>query len=91
MVVLGWLYCGFDSLFVIGSRFLQVLGGCLFGFGLFVWVKKLGQKRTPDLLRDRVLYEKVAATYFPAFDRSIIGAEGLSFSVRDGKRWAPSL
>jgi hypothetical protein len=43
------------------------------------------------LLGGRVAYEKVAATYFPAFDCSIIGAEGLNFSVRDGKRWTPSL
>jgi hypothetical protein len=37
------------------------------------------------------VYEKVAATYFPAYYRSIIGAEGLNYSVRDGKRWTPSL
>ena len=32
-----------------------------------------------------------AATYFPTLSRSIIGAAGLNFSVRDGKRCAPAL
>ena len=46
-----------------------------------------GIKRTnPFTLGERVVYEKVAATYFPAFYCSIIGAKGLNFSVRDGKR-----
>ena len=31
--------------------------------------------------------EKGAATYSPALRRSTIGAGGLNFSVRDGKRW----
>ena len=49
-------------------------------------------KRTnPSTFGRRVVYEKVAATYFPAFYCSIIGAKGLNFSVRDGKRWTPSL
>ena len=40
----------------------------------------------------RVVYmTKVAATYSPAFNRSTIGATGLNFSVRDGKRWTPVL
>ena len=34
---------------------------------------------------------KVAATYSPAFYRSTIGAMGLNFSVRNGKRWTPML
>ena len=32
-------------------------------------------------------YQKGAATYSPALRRSTIGAPGLNFSVRDGKRW----
>ena len=32
-----------------------------------------------------------AATYFPTLPRSIIGAAGLNFSVRDGKRCAHAL
>ena len=31
--------------------------------------------------------KKGAATYSPALRRSTIGAGGLNFSVRDGKRW----
>ena len=34
--------------------------------------------------------EKKAATYSPALHRSTIGAGGLNFSVRDGKRWGPA-
>ena len=33
---------------------------------------------------------KTAATYSPALRRSTIGARGLNFSVRDGKRWNPT-
>ena len=33
---------------------------------------------------------KVAATYSPALRGSTIGACGLNFSVRDGKRWGPA-
>ena len=31
----------------------------------------------------------VAATYSPGSNPSTIGAAGLNFSVRDGKRWDP--
>ena len=33
---------------------------------------------------------QVAATYSPTLVRSTIGAGGLNFSVRDGKRWGPA-
>ena len=33
--------------------------------------------------------KKSAASYSPALRRSTIGATGLNFSVRDGKRWSP--
>ena len=33
--------------------------------------------------------QKAAASYSPALRRSTIGAAGLNFSVRDGKRWNP--
>ena len=33
--------------------------------------------------------KKGAATYSPALRCSTIGAPGLNFSVRDGKRWSP--
>ena len=32
---------------------------------------------------------KLAATYFPTWYSSIIGTNGLNFSVRYGKRWIP--
>lgn len=32
---------------------------------------------------------KTAATYSPTYNRSTIGATGLNFSVRNGKRWNP--
>ena len=32
---------------------------------------------------------KMAATHFPTWYSSIIGVNGLNFSVRDGKRWIP--
>ena len=34
--------------------------------------------------------KKGAASYSPALHRSTIGAGGLNFSVRDGKRWSPA-
>ena len=36
------------------------------------------------------LLEKVAASYSPALHCSTIGAGGLNFSVRNGKRWDPA-
>ena len=36
------------------------------------------------------LSEKVAASYSPALHCSTIGAGGLNFSVRNGKRWDPA-
>ena len=36
------------------------------------------------------LEEKVAASYSPALHCSTIGAGGLNFSVRNGKRWDPA-
>ena len=38
-------------------------------------------------LRWAKLLKKEAATYSPIFADSTIGAEGLNFSVRNGKRW----
>ena len=43
---------------------------------------------TPHCVECRTLLEKAAATYSPA-GRSTIGADGLNFSVRNGKRWSP--
>ncbi len=38
----------------------------------------------------RTLNEKMAASYSPALHCSTIGAGGLNFSVRNGKRWDPA-
>lgn len=37
----------------------------------------------------RAFEKKTAVTYSPGFLSSTIGAEGLNFSVRNGKRWNP--
>ncbi len=37
----------------------------------------------------RLVVLKKAATYSPTLQCSTIGAPGLNFSVRDGKRWDP--
>ena len=42
-----------------------------------------------DMLGSSGCFKKEAATYSPTFYRSTIGATGLNFSVRDGKRWDP--
>ena len=41
---------------------------------------------TTSVIRARI---KKAATYSPALHCSTIGATGLNFSVRNGKRWNP--
>ena len=48
--------------------------------------KKSGPSRYGMTRRNR----KEAATYSPALHCSTIGAGGLNFSVRDGKRWDPA-
>ena len=35
-------------------------------------------------------FKKTAASYSPALHCSTIGAGGLNFSVRNGKRWDPT-
>ena len=45
------------------------------------------EKRTPGDCSPEVLCSKRAATYSPTLHRSTIGAGGLNFSVRNGKRW----
>ena len=46
------------------------------------------QKRVP--ISWNSLFKKVAMTYSPTNLCSTIGAVGLNFSVRDGKRWIPN-
>ena len=47
-------------------------------------------KKAPPLIERRGCPLKEAATYSPALHCSTIGAGGLNFSVRDGKRWDPA-
>ena len=47
------------------------------------------QKKTAVKFITAVL-KKLAITYSPTLHRSTIGASGLNFSVRDGKRWNPA-
>ena len=47
------------------------------------------KKRSPEL-SFRASRKKVAMTYSPTNICSTIGAVGLNFSVRDGKRWDPN-
>ena len=43
-----------------------------------------------DEWSSRAVLVQVAATYSPTLVCSTIGAGGLNFSVRDGKRWDPA-
>ena len=52
--------------------------------------KSCKQKKAPrGLVSPRGAKSKKAASYSPASHRSTIGATGLNFSVRNGKRWNP--
>ncbi len=46
----------------------------------------IGQKKTL-MLPSGFVNNRLAVTYSPGFYPSTIGAEGLNFSVRNGKRW----
>ena len=48
------------------------------------------KKSLPDRHCPRGSTSKEAATYSPALHCSTIGASGLNFSVRNGKRWDPT-
>ena len=56
--------------------------------------KKIREKKKQESLRNlsksEALHWKEAATYSPALHCSTIGASGLNFSVRNGKRWNPT-
>ena len=47
------------------------------------------KKRASKISLQSSLTLKKAATYSPALHCSTIGADGLNFSVRNGKRWNP--
>ena len=47
--------------------------------------------KKPRVISDSGLFlKKMAASYSPALHCSTIGAGGLNFSVRNGKRWDPA-
>ena len=49
------------------------------------------KKRVPDIIMTSgTQLKKKAASYSPALHCSTIGAGGLNFSVRNGKRWNPA-
>ena len=53
--------------------------------------KNIFNKKKPTVFSDsRFHLKKLAITYSPTLYRSTIGANGLNFSVRDGKRWTPA-
>ena len=53
-------------------------------------LSSLNKKRDPLTLLSEDLKRKKAASYSPALHCSTIGAGGLNFSVRNGKRWDPA-
>ena len=48
------------------------------------------KQKEPRLIAEPGLRKKKAASYSPALHCSTIGAGGLNFSVRNGKRWDPA-
>ena len=52
-----------------------------------IYIKIVWHQTVPCLVPHT---KKTAATYSPALRSSTIGARGLNFSVRDGKRWNPA-
>ena len=52
--------------------------------------KRHKQKKRPFDCSNERSDKKEAATYSPALHCSTIGASGLNFSVRNGKRWDPT-
>ena len=56
--------------------------------GIFINLKT--EKHPVSLLKQGASRKKVAASYSPALHCSTIGASGLNFSVRNGKRWDPA-
>ena len=52
--------------------------------------KKIIIQKRETVARTISLSEKVAVSYSPALHCSTIGASGLNFSVRNGKRWDPA-
>ena len=52
--------------------------------------RRTAYNKSPDSLLNQGSQVKMAASYSPALHCSTIGAGGLNFSVRNGKRWDPA-
>ena len=52
--------------------------------------RNINKKSVHLIAQMNALIKKEAATYSPALHCSTIGASGLNFSVRNGKRWDPT-
>ena len=64
---------------------------CNQNYSLFTLHSTLNNEKGPlTNVGKRALSSKKAATYSPALHCSTIGAGGLNFSVRNGKRWNPA-
>ena len=57
--------------------------------GLAAEVSGKGKKKRPAVICEPL--EDEATTYSSTIEGSTIGATGLNFSVRNGKRWTPVL
>ena len=53
-------------------------------------IRDINKKSVHLIAQMNALIKKEAATYSPALHCSTIGASGLNFSVRNGKRWDPT-
>ena len=71
-----------------GKRRIQFIGEPYYG----PLLQKKGYKKSesPKLCLELSRSKKAAMTYSPTTKCSTIGAGGLNFSVRDGKRWNPN-
>ena len=69
----------------------RFVGGAHKAEAAFMRIMQIIQIRNPALhivWNAGLCWKKAAATYSPT-GRSTIGADGLNFSVRNGKRWSP--
>ena len=71
-------------------RYLTEVQLSSFIFGLCVTAAKINKNPRSAKRSGDFLLKKMAASYSPALHCSTIGAGGLNFSVRNGKRWDPA-
>ena len=71
------------------ALFDTVYHQCMDGMVAAIFKTSQNEKDLRDF-SPRSLIRKKAATYSPALHCSTIGASGLNFSVRNGKRWNPT-